>query len=101
MSMSPALDFDLLLAPIEGDAPGGLNPREDTSAGSLYYRIKDKRNAARAVERNSLEAAQSVPEEWDEVAELATTLIATQAKDLESAAWLTEALLRLAGFAGL
>ena len=101
MTAPRVIDLEALLTPIEGESPGGTNPREDTSATSLYYRIKDLRNAARTAERGAIDLDAAKPEEWHSVAELANTLIATQAKDLESAAWLTEALLRVEGFTGL
>lgn len=101
MTAPRVIDLEALLTPIEGESPGGTNPREDTSATSLYYRIKDLRNAARTAERGAIDLDAATPEEWHSVAELANTLIATQAKDLESAAWLTEALLRVEGFTGL
>jgi type VI secretion system protein ImpA len=101
MTSPRVIDLDALLAPIEGDVPGGANPRDDTSATSLYYRIKDMRNAARTAERMAVDADATMPEEWQSVADTAIELIATQSKDLESAAWLTEALLRIEGFRGL
>jgi type VI secretion system protein ImpA len=59
------------------------------------------RNAARAAERMATDLKAATPDEWQTVADAATELIATQSKDLESAAWLAEALLRLEGFVGL
>jgi type VI secretion system protein ImpA len=41
------------------------------------------------------------PADWDPVFELGPKIIAEQSKDLEVAAWLTEALIREHGFAGL
>jgi len=101
MTTPDVLDFEALLKPIEGDSPGGSNPREDTSGSSLYYRVKDSRNAARAAERGALDPSAAPPEEWRDVSDAAIELISTQSKDLESAAWLAEALLRLDGYAGL
>jgi len=95
------IDIEALLAPISGEAPGGSNPRADSSAASLYYRVKDARNAARAAERGMVDLDSGAPEEWDLVLSSSVTLLSTQAKDLEVAAWLTEALVRLEGFAGL
>ena len=93
-----------LLAPIPGDAPAGTSLRADTSAGSLYYAIKDARAAARATERaasqlGDLEAAG--PADWDPVLELAPRLLRERAKDLEITAWYIEALVRRRDFAGL
>lgn len=101
MTSPPVIDIEALLVPLSADQPGGTNPRADGSATSLYYRIKDARNAARAAERGALENDGGVPEEWEQVQSVSLQLLETQAKDLEVAAWLTEALVRLEGFAGL
>ncbi len=95
------IDIDALLAPISEENPAGTDPRADSSATSLYYRTKDARNAARSTERASVEIGAPPPEEWASVQETAMEILATQAKDLEIAAWLVEALVRLEGFPGL
>ncbi len=101
MAVPQVIDIDGLLNPISEDAPAGSDPRQDTSSASLYYKTKDARNAARAAERASVEIGGAPPEEWSDVAETAVTILSGHAKDLEIAAWLVEALLRLEGFAGL
>ncbi len=104
MITPPTLDFDRLTQPIEGANPAGQDLRSDPSPVSIYYQVKDARAAARAAERagNPLEQGQAgVSEEWQTVLRLAPEILATKAKDLEIAAWLTEALLRAHGFAGL
>ena len=106
--------FDLaaLLAPIAGDSPVGIDLREDESPNSLYHRLRDARTEARDVER-----AQDAPPDdlvptggsatiplaarWRTVRELATEALTTHCKDLEIAAWLTEALLRSDDLVGL
>jgi type VI secretion system protein ImpA len=103
--------FDLakLLAPIPGAAPAGSDPRLDSSPQSLYYRLRDARAEARADERR-LESPDPASEEplppwpppqWRVIRELAEQALAGTAKDLEIAAWLTEALLRSDGLGGL
>jgi type VI secretion system protein ImpA len=96
-------DLEALLAPIAGDTPVGADLREDYSPTSLYFRLRDARGEARAAERAAdAEATESaVPAEWRTVRELATEALTTQGKDLEIAAWLTEALLRSDGLRGL
>ncbi|WP_144299535.1 type VI secretion system protein TssA [Elioraea rosea] len=96
-------DLERLLAPIEGENPAGNDPRADYSATSPYNRLRDARSEARAAERAMDAAAEeaTVPPQWRTIRELADTLLAEQAKDLEVAAWYTEALLRSQGFAGL
>lgn len=103
MASPSTLDIEQLLAPIEGDNPAGIDLREDVSPTSDYYQVKDARSAARAAER-SLEAddeAGGLPDEWRTILQTAPELIQTKSKDLEIASWLTEALLRAHGFAGL
>ncbi len=96
-------DLERLLAPIGGDSPAGTDPRADYSATSAYNRLRDARSEARAAERAMDAAAEeaTTPPQWRSIRDLADTLLAEQAKDLEVAAWYTEALLRSHGFAGL
>ncbi len=96
-------DIDALLAPIEGGQSAGPNLRGMDAGGSLYFRLKDARSAARIAERQAeaeTERASLAPE-WRLIFEQAQQLLATQSKDLEVACWLTEAALRLHGFVGL
>jgi len=95
--------LEMLLMPVPGAAPTGIDLRRDSSARSLYFQLKDARTAARASER-AAEAAGEVgglAAEWRTVFDIAQTSIAQHSKDLEIAAWLIEALARLEGFAGL
>lgn len=103
MASPNILDFDALLTPIEGDNPAGPDLRDDPSPTSKYFAMKDARSAARAAERNAdvdQEQAGLLPE-WRRILELGPEIIATESKDLEIAAWLTEALLRAHGYAGV
>jgi type VI secretion system protein ImpA len=98
------VDLAALLAPIEGEHAAGTDPREDFSPNSLYFRLRDARSEARAAER---QADAADPEErpatpqWGPVKHHALILLQSQAKDLEVASWLTEALLRTDGLEGL
>lgn len=98
---SQVIDIDALLAPISEEAPAGGDPRADSSANSLYYRVKDARNAARASERAAVEIGGPVPDEWGVVVDTSMEVLSGYAKDLEIAAWMVEALTRIEGFAGL
>ncbi len=106
MSYLSTLDLSLeqLLQPISVENPCGEDIRESSSPVSLYYQIKDARFKARNIERqradNSDTDDQSKPS-WQTVQELAVTALTTKTKDIEIAAWLAEALLRLEGFKGL
>jgi type VI secretion system protein ImpA len=98
------IDIQALLAPIPGDQPAGMDLREELSPGALYTRLRDARSEARAAER-AMEAEEggssNTPPQWRTIRELATEAISARSKDLEIAAWLTEALLRSDGLLGL
>jgi type VI secretion system protein ImpA len=98
-------DLEALLAPIEGDAPQGVDLREDYSPQSLYFRLRDARSEARAEERQAeslgTNAEAAVPQQWRAVTTTASTVLKEKSKDLEVAAWMTEALVRHHGLAGL
>ena len=99
-------DLEALLAPIPGDAPQGIDIREDFSATSPYNRLRDARSEARDAERgqDSAAADQEVRDPapfWRTVREVALKTLTETSKDLEVAAWLTEALVRSNGLAGL
>ena len=91
-----------LLNPCEPNPPFGEDPRQDSSPESIYFRLKDARNAARAIERmiSQGDSGDKVPD-WDTVASLSFELISMKAKDLEAASYLIEALARIKGFSGI
>ena len=91
-----------LLNPCEPNPPFGEDPRQDSSPESIYFRLKDARNAARAIERmiSQGDSGDKVPD-WDTVASLSFELISLKAKDLEAASYLIEALARIKGFSGI
>jgi type VI secretion system protein ImpA len=102
MASPDVLDFAKLTAPIPGDRPAGIDLRADTAPGSVYYAIKDARNAARAAERQLVDGDDSVPPpDWKPVLQHALKATAEKTKDLVVVAYLVEALVRLNGFAGL
>jgi type VI secretion system protein ImpA len=97
------LDFEALLRPIPGDLPAGADPRMDRSPQSLYFQVRDARRLAREAERAAASQEESgapAGADWSSVRDLATRLLSEQAKDLDAAAWLIEALVREHGFAG-
>ncbi len=97
-------DLEALLAPIPGDAPQGIDIREDFSSTSPYNRLRDARSEARDAERGQdagdTDARDPAPL-WRTVRELSLKTLAEAAKDLEVAAWATEAMVRSHGLAGL
>jgi type VI secretion system protein ImpA len=91
-------------APLAGDAPAGADLRQDFTPQSLYYRLRDARAEAREIERridHDPSADAGVPIQWRTVRDLSVKALSEQTKDLEIAAWLTEALVRLDGMPGL
>lgn len=97
------LDLETLLAPI-GDSGGGEDLRQDYSPSSIYQKLRDARSEARAEERqrDSEDAGEAtVAEGWRQVRRLAIEALGGKSKDFEIAAWLTEALVRMEGLAGL
>ncbi len=97
------LDLETLLAPI-GDSGGGEDLRLDYSPSSIYQKLRDARAEARAEERardSEGDGEAAVAEGWRQVRRLAIEALGSKTKDFEIAAWLTEALVRMEGLAGL
>jgi type VI secretion system protein ImpA len=98
--------FDLaaLLEPIPGEAPQGVDIREDFSSQSPYNRLRDARSDARDAEKmidNGDPNAGDPGPMWRTVREIGLKTLKETAKDLEVAAWVTEAYVRSHGLAGL
>jgi type VI secretion system protein ImpA len=90
---------------LPGENPAGENLRQDFAANSPYYRLRDLRSEAREIERRldhdpDADAA-PLPKLWRAVQDLAVKALTERTKDLELAVWLTEALVRLEGPAGI
>ena len=97
-------DLEALLAPIAGDAPQGIDIREDFSSTSPYNRLRDARSEARDAERGQDAGTENTADPtplWRSVRELSLKTLAETTKDLEVAAWATEAMVRSHGLAGL
>jgi len=108
MATESILDLATLLAPVPGPDPAGVDVRLDDSPSSIYYTIKDARSAAREIEKaianrpgGAGDTGPTPEMEWRKIRVQAPKLLAEQSKDFEVAMWLTEALLRHGGFAGL
>lgn len=106
MPVTPdGFDLDMLLAPIDGPTSVGADLREDFSAQSIYFRLRDARSEARAAERaadaDPDASGDSQPPQWRTVRELSSKALETLTKDLEVASWYTEALVRSNGLDGL
>ncbi len=102
-AMPDGFDIETFMTPIEGAVPVGRDLREDFSPSSFYYRLRDARAEARAAERSadSDGGEEQSPPQWRTVRDLASKALQTETKDLEIAAWYTEALVRSDGVVGL
>jgi len=85
-----------LLAPIPGDAPAGADLRYAPTYTQLTEARREEDDAPQGEWKRARKLA-----EYDVVVKVATDALATKSKDLMIAAWLTEALTRREGFAGL
>jgi type VI secretion system protein ImpA len=109
---APALiDLQSLLSPIGDASPCGRDPRLDPSPTSPYQVVKDARAAASAQETafergfgsedEARTADQARRRAWATIRQRGPEILATIGKDLSVAVWVTEALLRAGGLAGL
>jgi len=87
---------DDLLNPISGDNPSGANLRY----APVYDKIKEARREEDDAPQGEWARERKVAD-WKQVIKLSSEALATKSKDLQLAAWLTEAMLRTEGFAGL
>ncbi len=87
---------DDLLNPIPGDNPSGGNLRY----APVYDQIKEARREEDDVAQGEWQHERKKAD-WPLVIKLAGEALAKKSKDLQLAAWLTEALLRREGFQGL
>jgi len=87
---------DDILAPIPGSNPAG----ENLEYAPLFDQIKEARREDDDAPQGDWARARKTAD-WKLVIQLAGDAVATQSKDLQLAAWLTEALLKRESFAGL
>src|SRR5215471_2801816 len=87
---------DELLKPIAGANPGGVDLRYDP----VYDKVKEARREDDDAPQGEWTTTRKAAE-WPTVIKLTKDALAGKSKDLQLAAWLTEALVRREGFAGL
>jgi len=87
---------DDLLNPISGDNPSGVSLRYNP----IYDKIKEARREDDDAPQGEWAHERKVAD-WKQVIKLASEALATKSKDLQIAAWLTEAALRMEAFPGL
>jgi type VI secretion system protein ImpA len=100
----PATTWTAVTSPISVEAPCGRDLRLDDSSGNALHRIRHLRHQAALDERQAAFGdvdPHVVAAKWKEILELVTESLQTQTKDLELAAYLLEATLRLSGLRGL
>jgi type VI secretion system protein ImpA len=85
-----------LVSPIPGPNPAGVDLRYDP----IYDRIKEARHQDDDAPQGDWQRARKTAD-YGLVSKLAGDALATRSKDLQLAAWLTEAQLRREGFGGL
>jgi type VI secretion system protein ImpA len=85
-----------LLADIPGDKPGGVELRYDP----IYDKIKEARREDADMPQGEWQT-ELKKADWPLVIRLSKEALASKSKDLQIAAWLTEALTRREGLAGL
>jgi type VI secretion system protein ImpA len=88
-----------LLTPIAGDNPSGADLRYDNKL-LLYDKIREARRQDDDLNQGDWQHERKVGD-YSGVIRLTTEALATRTKDLQLAAWLTEALLHTEGFSGL
>lgn len=96
MQSESTIDLDALLAPLPGDNPAG----ENLLYAGLYDQIREARRSDDNLAQGDWEY-QVKSANWREVVKLATGALASKTKDLQIAAWLAEALIKIHGLAGM
>lgn len=95
-------DIQNLLSPIDGDNRCGIDLRE--TSNSDYQTLKDARRSIASLVRArkfDSDADGEINAHWQTIFQLSPSVIKDQSKDLEVAAWFTEACLKLHGYVGL
>ena len=93
--MKTTIDIDAVLAPIPGDNPAGEDLRY-----SLHDEIKEARREDDLLDQGDWQRDVKKAD-WTRVISLCADSLTQKSKDLQIAAWLTEALTVTAGFEGL
>ena len=94
--MKIELDIAAILAPIPGDNPAG----DDLRYSPVYDQLKEARRADDLLDRGDWQYEVKTSD-WDTVITIAVDALINKTKDLQIAAWLTEALIKVEGFDGL
>ncbi len=93
----PILDLETLLAPLPGSEPTG----ESLRYADTYDTVKEARRMDDPTLPQGVWEAELKKADWNLVVKVCEEALAKKSKDLQLAAWLTEAVLNMHGFAGL
>ncbi|NNE68373.1 MAG: type VI secretion system protein TssA [Pyrinomonadaceae bacterium] len=96
LSRPAVIDFEALLKPISDEAPSGQYMRYE----GIYDEISEERRADEDLEQGAWQSDLKIAN-FPKVIELATDTLTNKSKDLQIAAWLSEALVSEHGFSGL
>jgi type VI secretion system protein ImpA len=92
----PVVDFDLIFQPIPGENPSG----QELRYSGLYDEIREARRADENLSQGEWQTELKVAD-FPKVLNLAIDALTAKSKDLQVAAWLSEGLVKVHGFAGL
>src|SRR5436190_19747494 len=96
MSMTPLLDFDALLAPIDGEQPAGTRLAPD-----VRKKIEDARKDFEPDPEDPSKPPIVKKQDWPLIIKLTTSSLGSTSKDLLAAVRLVEALTKQNRFVGL
>jgi type VI secretion system protein ImpA len=96
MDATRTIDLEALLAPVTEDKPVGDFVRDS----GIYDAIKEARRADDNLNKGEWQRETKVAD-WGKASKIALEALTSKTKDLQIAAWLTEALVNQYGFAGL
>lgn len=92
----PVIDLDALFQPVSDESPAGDSLRYS----GLYDEIGEARRSDDTLNQGEWQTELKIAD-YQKVIDLAIPALMTQSKDLQIAVWLSEALIKLHGFAGL
>jgi type VI secretion system protein ImpA len=96
-SSETVIDVEALLAPIPGENPAGQN----LQYAGLFDEVREARRADDNLEMGAWKLKETKTANWPLVVSLTADALANKTKDLQVCVWLTEALVKLHGLAGL
>lgn len=100
MPSPQTIDLEMLLTPIPGEHPCGEHLRYEKTYDALQEHMREDDGLHRD-DRENVWAREAKMADWRAVIETATEALTKKTKDLQIAAWLTRALVKRHGFAGL